>query len=280
MQIARAVASSYGRHRGSQHAAAISYRVVFSLVPFVALVVSVLDVVLPHDHREQFLGWLFGAFPGAELEASVDRALVRSGASAPLIGLVSLAVLLWGATGMMTSLRLAFGVVWAAERRATYVRGKARDVLLVAFAGALLVAAFALSVVAQVAVETGTDAADALGWTGAGGALAALAEVAGSWVAVAAALLVVYRFVPPVPVSLAAAWPGAVVGAVAFQLAVAGFALYAAHVADFSSAYGPLGAVFAFLLLVYVLAIVVLVGAELVVARAARGGKAQPAPLV
>jgi membrane protein len=249
------------------------------LVPFVALVVSVVDLVLPQTRREQFLDWILASFPGTEVEASVDRALVESSASAPLVGLVSLALLLWGASGMMASLRRAFAVVWGVERPPPFVRGKLLDVALVAGAGALLVAAFALSVVAQVVVETGTDVADALGWD-LGGGLSVVAELATSFVAVAAALLVVYSVVPPAPVTLADAWPGALAAALACQVAVAGFAVYAAHIADFNTAYGPLGTLFAFLLLVYVLAIVVLVGAEAVVARAVFRGKADGLPLV
>jgi membrane protein len=245
--------------------------VIFSLVPFVALVVSVVDLVLPASRREEFVSWLFGAFPGTQLEASVDHALVESGASAPLVGVFSLAVLLWSATGMMASLRRAFTAVWELERP-TFVRGKLRDVAVVGVTGAVLVGAFAFSVVAHVAVETGTDVAAALGWD-ASHVLTGLAEVATSWLAVAVALLVVYRVVPPAGVTIADAWPSALGGALAFQLTLAGFAVYAADIADFSTAYGPLGTVFAFLVLVYALALVVLVGAELVVVRAAWRGK-------
>lgn len=268
----RAVASAYGRHGVSQHAAAIAYRVIFSLVPFVALVVSVVDIVLPPSRREEFVDWLFGEFPGTQLEASVDHALAESGASAPLIGLFSLAVLLWSATGMMASLRRAFIAIWELER-SPFVRGKLRDVAVVGVTGAVLVGAFALSVVAHVAVEAGTDVAAALGWD-AGTVLSGVAEVATSWLVVAGALLVVYRVVPPGPVSIADAWPSALVGAFAFQVTLAGFAIYATDIADFNTAYGPLGTVFAFLVLVYLLALIVLVGAELVVARATWRGKA------
>jgi membrane protein len=249
-------------------------------VPFVALVVSVLDVVLPDSRREEFVDWVFSSLPGREIEASVDRSLVESGASAPLISLLSLALLLWAASGMMASVRLALAVVWSVERGPRFVRAKLGDVALVAGAGALLVGAFGLSVVAHVVAETGANVATALGWDAAGGALAALGEVLTSWLAAAAALLVVYVVVPPVHVSVADAWPSALGVAVALQIAVAGFAVYAARIADFSSVYGPVGTVFAFLVLVYLLAILVLVGGEVVAARAGRRGKADDRSLV
>ena len=58
VRLARELVAAYGRHQVSQHAAAIAYRVMFSLVPFVALVVSVADLVLPAGRREQFVDWV------------------------------------------------------------------------------------------------------------------------------------------------------------------------------------------------------------------------------
>ena len=87
-----------------------------------------------------------------------------------------------------------------------------------------------------------------------------VAELATSSLAVAAALLAVYRVVPPAPVTSPTRGPLRVAAALACQVAVSGFAIYAARIADFNAAYGSLGTVFAFLVLVYVLAIIVLAG--------------------
>jgi membrane protein len=55
--------------------------------------------------------------------------------------------------------------------------------------------------------------------------------------------------------------PGAIVAAVGVHLASAGFSIYLDRFGGFDDVYGPLGAVLAFLLLVYVAAIVLLLGA-------------------
>jgi membrane protein len=60
--------------------------------------------------------------------------------------------------------------------------------------------------------------------------------------------------------------PSALVAAVGFHVGSAGFALYLEHLADFDDVYGPLGAVLAFLMLVYVAAAVMLVGATVAAA--------------
>ena len=264
---ANAIMRAYGRHAGSQLSAAIAYRVLFSLVPFAALLLSILDVVLPPSSREQFVNWLFDEVPGDDLESSIDRALAGSSASAPIVGLVALALLLWGASGMMASIRIAFRLIWVGVVGPTYVRSKLRDFALVAVAGVLVIGAFALSILVRVVVETGSELSDALGWTGGATAFSSLAEVASSTLVVFAALLALYRFVPPVRTPVARLWPSALAAAIAFELTVYGYAVYATRFASFSTIYGPIGAVLAFLLLVYLLAAIVLLGAETAAAR-------------
>ena len=69
-------ATTYGQTAGGQRAAAISYRVLFSLVPFVALLVSVLELVLPEGTQESVVSWLVGvASLPDELADSVDAAV-------------------------------------------------------------------------------------------------------------------------------------------------------------------------------------------------------------
>jgi len=264
---ATGILRSYGRHAGSQLSAAIAYRVLFSLVPFAALLLTIIDAVLPPSRRQQFVEWLFGQFPGTDLEQSIDNTLAASGASAPIVGLIALGVLLWGASGMMASIRIAFRVIWDRESGPTYVRSKLRDFVVVAVAGALVVAAFGLSVIVRIVVQTGSDLFAELGFTDSASALSTVVEVMSSTLVIFAALLALYRFVPPVSMPLARLWPSALAAAIAFELAVYGYAVYATNFASFNTIYGPIGAVLVFLVLVYLLAAIVLLGAETAAAR-------------
>jgi membrane protein len=262
---------SFSRHAGSQLSAAIAYRVLFSLVPFAALLVTVVDIVLPESRREQFVNWLFGFVPGNDVANAVDRTLADSGASAPIVALVALATLLWAASGMMASIRIAFRVIWDRERGPTYVRSKLRDFALVGLAGVLVVAAFAFSFIVRFVVETGAGLVDRFDWSGAGGLVSTAAEVALSTLVVFVALLLLYRLVPPVTMRVRLLWPSAAAAAVAFEVAVYGYAIYATRFASFNTIYGPIGAVLLFLLLVYLLAAIVLLGAESAAARSRTG---------
>ena len=197
-----------------------------------------------------------------ELADSVDAAIENAGPPASVMGAVALAGLIWGASGMMASVRSAFRAIWGSEANRPYVRGKLLDLVLVLGAGVLVVTAFGLSLVVQVVTESSSDIAQALGYgESATAGLGALAQLGGSLTLAFLAFSLLYRVVPPVPTRFRDVVPGAVMAAVGLQVASAGFSIYLSHFADFDDVYGPLGALLAFLLLVYVAAIVLVAGA-------------------
>jgi uncharacterized BrkB/YihY/UPF0761 family membrane protein len=80
----------------------------------VALIVSLLQLVLPADVIDSFVSWLMGELAGSpEVEASVARALVGARGTATVVTFVALGALIWGASGMMSAMRYAFvGYGW------------------------------------------------------------------------------------------------------------------------------------------------------------------------
>jgi membrane protein len=263
VRASRLALQAYLRAGCTQHAAAISYRVLFSLVPFLALLVAVLEVAVPETTQERIVEWLLAAVPlPVDLRTGVEDAVADVGTPATAAGIVALAGLVWGASGMMGSIRAAFRFVWESDARRPYLRGKGLDVVLVLGAGLLVVSAFALSVVVQVVTETGTEVAERLGRDDGGAApLGSLAQLAATTALSALAFLILYRVAPPLHVRVRDVLPAALLAGVAAQVASAGFSLYLRWFADFDEVYGPLGAVLALLLLVYVEATVLLAGA-------------------
>ena len=193
-------ASTYVRTAGGQRAAAISYRVLFSLVPFVALLVSVLELVLPETAQQDVVSWLVGvASLPEEFAQSVNAAVEDAGPPASATGAIALAALIWAASGMMASVRSAFRAVWGTEADRPYLRGKLLDFVLVLGAGVLVVSAFGLSLAVQVVTETSTEIAEELGrGESATAGLGTVAQIGGSLVLALLAFGFVYRFVPPV----------------------------------------------------------------------------------
>jgi len=263
--------AGYLRHATAQLAAAIAYRMLFSLVPLFALLVSVVSLVAPDEQRHRIARWLAGMIPGSGLEESVQRAVADAGTAATAAGLVALVTLLWAASGMMAAIRISFRVIFESQLRRPYVRGKLLDFVLVVGTGILAVAAFGLTLVVQVLAEIGRDLSHLVG-AGTGGRIVALAaEIMASLAVTFAIFLLLYRSVPPERPRFAALWPPALLGAAAFQIATAGYAFYLARWGNVTSIYGPLGATLGFLLVVYVGVLVLLIGAELVAAWPTQG---------
>ena len=258
---------AFYRHRGTQLAAAISYRVLFSLVPFLAVALSLLDLVLDSETESRIDEWIAGLAPGDDLlEESIGRALTNTGTVASITGLVALAGLLWTASGMAASVRMALAVVWEEERGRPYVRAKIVDLALVFVGVALVLAAFVANVSMQLITTYGAELAGKLGLDRVDASM--LGAVGQSLVALAitiAALLVLYRLSPNGP-PLRELLPGAIVGGIAAHLAIVGFSLYVGLMAGFEELYGTLGSLFGFLFLVYLIASCVVVGAEVVAA--------------
>jgi membrane protein len=256
-------AATYTRTAGGQRAAAISYRVLFSLVPFIALLVSVLELFLPETLQQRVVSWLVGvASLPDEVAQSVDAAVKDAGPPASVTGAVALAGLIWAASGMMASVRSAFRAVWDSEADRPYLRGKLVDFVFVLGAGVLVVSAFGLSLVVQVVTDTSSEIAAKLGrGESATAGLGAAAQLGASLAVALLAFGFLYRFVPPVPVKLRDVVPGAAVAAVGVHLASAGFSIYLARFGGFNNVFGPLGTILAFLLLVYAAAAILLLGA-------------------
>jgi membrane protein len=279
---AQAAGSTFARSALNQRAAAISYHVLFSLVPFLALLLTVLDLVLPETTHERVVDWLVDVAPlPGEVSTSVEGAIADAGTPASVAGAVALVGFVWAASGMMAAVRSAFRAVWDSEINRPYLRGKLLDGALVLGAGLLILTAFGLTIVVQVATEAGTEIADEVGvGTRATCGVNALAQLGSSLALAFVAFALLYRVVPPVSVRLLDVLPGAIVATLGVHLAGAGFSVYLDHFADFDDVYGPLGAVLAFLLLVWISAAVLLVGACVAAAwpQAATPVEAEPGP--
>ena len=124
----RTAVRGYGSHADSQQAAAIAFRVLFSLVPLAALTVAVVDLVIPEERREEVVEWVIETLSGSTgLEESVRRALAQGTTTASVAGLVALVGLIWAASGMMGAIRRAFRAIWASAAPVSYLRGKTLD---------------------------------------------------------------------------------------------------------------------------------------------------------
>ncbi|GIU94871.1 MAG: hypothetical protein KatS3mg012_1328 [Gaiellaceae bacterium] len=245
--------------RCAQFAAAIAYRVLFSLFPLTILLVSIFGLVLQDDElRRRVVEFLVDILPVSEEgRAEVERSI--EGIATPLsaIGLVSLIALLWGASGMMASLRLGLEAALKVERGRPPVHAKLVDFVAVFAAGTLVLlvvslsaaGAFLSSALDRLSQRLGVDT----GW---------LLRDGVQIVLIGLTALLLYRFVPARRIRPRDALAGATVTALSIWGATKVLAFVFGDFSRYNLIYGSLAGVMTFLFFVYVVALLLLFGAE------------------
>ena len=256
----------YFADRCPQHAAGIAYRVLFSLAPLAIVLVAIFGVVLQDDDlRERVIAEVVDALPLSDQgTADVTTAIERIATPVNVIGVVSLFVFAWAASGMMGALRLGLEAAMHVERSRPIVRAKLVDFLLVVGAAALVLSAVLLNLVTQVVTDAVTRPLAALGLDY--GALEVLARHGMPLVLSTVVVLLLYRFVPARRFRFGDALAGAIVTAILLLAISLASSWLLGRAARLSVVYGSLTAALVFLYSVYLYASALLVGAELAAA--------------
>jgi membrane protein len=247
--------------RCPQYAASISFHVLFSLFPLTIVLVSIFGLVLQDDQlRQDVIDEIVNVLPVSESgQADVARSI--EGIATPLsaIGFISLIALLWGASGMMASIRVGLEAALKVDRGRPAAHAKLVDFVLVASAGVLVLSVVGLSafagffgrVVDRIQIE--------------------MISVDPFWVfvrdglqiiVVAVMALLLYRFVPARRLRTSGALAGAILTALGTWGASKVLAILFADFSRYNLIYGSLAGVMTFLFFVYVVALILLLGAE------------------
>jgi membrane protein len=259
--LAKRAVSGFLEDRCTQMASSISYWVFFSIFPLAIFLVTVFGQFLrDEDFKNRVVDALLDVLPLAPVEGRQQIENVLEGVSTDmsLLGFMSVFGLIWGASAMMTAIRISINVAWGHGYRRPAVRGKLMDIAMVFFIGVLV----ALTLVATTFMQIGTDIADAvaiipLGW------LSGVVALFLPFLISLSVFTLLYRFVPVVPVRFSEIWPGALFAALTFELAKYGFAFYVANFGNYNAIYGSIGAIIVFLVFVYLAANILLFGAEI-----------------
>jgi membrane protein len=268
--IARGVAAALPRavedlfrDRCPQYAASIAYRVLFSLFPLTIVLVSIFGLILQDDElRQKVIDELIDILPVSE-EGQTDVEQSIEGIASPLsaIGLVSLVALIWGASGMMASIRIGLEAALKVDRGRPAAHAKLVDFILVGVAGMLVLLVVGASIIGAFLVRLLEDFTE---WLGVGidtPSLFLLRDVI-QLVVIAVTTLLLYRYVPAGKLRRPAALAGAIVTALGIWGASKVLAILFADFSRYNVIYGSLAGVMTFLFFVYVVALILLFGAE------------------
>lgn len=243
-------------------AASIAYYSLLSLFPFSLLVLSVLSHITVGETGATLLQLVARAMPArveflTQIEELAPRALE--------LGVAGTLVMLWASMGVFGALTSAVNHAWGVETPPSFFKHKLIAFVMLMTAGALMVIALLLVSAIQVVETT---------WFVSVAARFPLAdELRGLMVRNAVTpmfILVVgliYYYAPNAKVRLRDVWVGALLAGLLWRGAFALFSWYLRDLSRFS-VHGSVATVIAFLLWVYLSAVVLLYGAEVSAAYA------------
>lgn len=249
------------RDRCTQYAASIAYRVLFSLFPLTIVLVSIFGLVLQDDElRQDVIDELIDFLPVSE-EGQADVESSIEGIASPLsaIGLISLIALLWGASGMMAAIRIGLEAALKVDRGRPAVHAKAVDFILVGVIGMLVLFVVGLSIVGAFVSRLIQDFTE---WAGVDTPSFVLLREGVQLFLIGVTALLLYRYVPAGTLRRPAALAGAIVTAVGIWGAAKVLAILFGSFSSYNVIYGSLAGVMTFLFFVYVVALILLFGAE------------------
>lgn len=258
IRIAQTLAAAVRRHRdahAAQSAAALALALLFALVPLLVLAQQLADL-LPDALRvaKPLRAYLTGTLLPDETGASVVRHAMRFVAKARRLSLADLLVLLASAWIWVNTADHALNAMWPQAP----ARGLRRTLLV--YLGLPLLAPLALGAGAALSLYLVTASLGLVGelpWL-------KLTLLRGAAALVTAGfLLLLYRTLPRVRVSLRHAVIGAVVATVLLSLMQKALSIYIEHVPGYELVYGALATLPVFLLWLYLFWSIVLFGASL-----------------
>ncbi|HEX5247877.1 MAG TPA: YihY/virulence factor BrkB family protein [Gaiellaceae bacterium] len=250
----RALFAKFFADRGTHLAAMVAYFALLSFVPLIFLALSLLGLAHRADASDFLVRELKHAFPGSSLQ-SILTLVHRVQENAATLGIIGGVGLLWSSLSLFSSLESAFNIVYGRPNR-PFLRGKTVAAALMA---SVLVTLFASLVVGALGVEVIKRYAPGF----VGDAVVAYAlSVAVSLLGVFLFLLAVYRLLPNASLTVREVLPGSVMGAVVLEASFQVLPVFV-RLADVNVTLRVLGGPAILLLWLYVMANIIVLGAEL-----------------
>jgi membrane protein len=259
-------AQRYFADNCTQHAAGIAYRVLFSIAPLAIVLVSVFGLVLQNDGlREDVVDRIVDALPvSAEGTNDVESAITAIATPASALGLLSLLVFAWAATGMMAAIRRGLEAAMGVVESRPMARAKLVDLVLLIGTAALVLLTAGLTLMGDLLEKALAPLAEKIGLEA--DMLAGMFLHGESFVLSILVVMLLYRFVPSRGLSFRAGVVGAVVTALLLQaISFASGQIYG-RTTQLSVVYGSLAAALVFLYAIYLYASALLLGAEIAAA--------------
>lgn len=245
--------------RAGQASASLAYYVILSLFPLLSVLVAAGGYFLDSEEVYQKVTQLVRQnFPTTSYDWIVEnlRQILEQRGT---IGIIGLATLLWAASGGFISLAYNINLAWLEAPQRNFFQKRLIGLQMIAGLSGLFLLSLIMDSVVNILHILNlpfTSFLDAGLWKWLSNFF--------SWLVIFVLFFVLYYWVPTVNVSGRAAFWGALAASAVWKIATALFALYVrSGFGRYELIYGSVGALIAFLFLIYILATVTLFGAHL-----------------
>lgn len=249
---------------GNTQAASMAYYLTFSLFPLLLLLINGASLLISPQKAEQMVFRLLVDFPPAVRDVIWGN-IANALSMRQTVTVLSLLALAWSSSNIFFALVGALNKVRGVDENRSFIRLRA-VALLTAMAGfgLTLLSVLLDGIAAVLRALTRALGFETLPLIGPliGQVLPAL-FTGSSLLLFTALLLAIYRGVPADARPLICLWPGALFGAIAWQLSKSAFAWYLSTVPSQTAIYGSVGAFISVLLWLYVSSLIILIGGEL-----------------
>ncbi|MEM8808156.1 MAG: YihY/virulence factor BrkB family protein [Cyanobacteria bacterium P01_G01_bin.38] len=260
--------------KASRLAAALAYYTMFSLAPLLVIVIAIagffFDKAAVQAQLTQQIQSLVGSEGAAFAQTALENANTPGESTSLIASLISVVLLLIGATGVFGQLQESLNVVWNVEAKpGNAAQGFVRKRLL-SFA-MLLTIGFLLMVSLVLSAGLAALSTYLSGLLPGIDALWQLLNIVLSLAIVTVMFALLYKYVPDVKINWDDVWIGSFITALLFTVGKFLLGLYLGN-SGFSSTYGAAGSVIIILAWVYYSAQILFFGAELTQVYARRYG--------
>jgi membrane protein len=249
----------------THHAAALTYYSLMSLFPATLLGLSLLGLLGQYPSTyNSIINYLRDVVPHSALvplDSSLRQALQHKGTAVPAF-VISIALTLYGTTGVLEAARRALNVVFEIDGGGrSFLRRKSIDIIFTFVLMSLVLASLIMLFVG------GQFASDLFGFMGLGPTAASIWSVA-RWPGALAITMLIFAliyYVTPDVEQRAFRWvtPGAFVGVLIWFIASVGFSVYISHVANVGALFGAFAGAIVLLGWLWLTNVALLFGAEL-----------------
>jgi len=259
LNILKNAIENFTEKQAAQASAGLAYYALFSIFPLLLVFVAggsyFLDSEQVFNTVTQFVQQALPISKQA-INENLRQVLEARGTA----GIFSLLILLWSASGMFTSLAYNINLAWPRASRRSFLQNRLVGLWMIVGLIGLIILSLVLSWVTSrlpfmnIANDTSPSHLFIL----------RLISALGSWLVIFLVFLTLYHRVPTKRVKWSATIWGALIASLAWKAVTAGFAWYlGSSFEQYQLVYGSLGAIVAFLFLIYIISLITLFGAHL-----------------